>query len=171
MTVILSYNYLFAAISARMVDNDSLSNLNDSITFPQAQHLVNHSSVVSLAQITIPVDFVRERLNSDGNVHMHYRCYGIRITPTEVYVYIDANPVLVLSHFTVADTAEQSIPVANILFQSLESFLPPSFPGLKSVFLPVLIVLETFATANNINPHFIKCGLLYKWAYYGPFLD
>ena len=60
---------LFTVVSGRMVDSDSLSTLNDSIVFPQEQHLVNHSSDISSAQIIIPVDLVRERLNSEGNLY------------------------------------------------------------------------------------------------------
>ena len=62
-----AYTNLFTVISGRMVDSESLSVLNDSIVFPQEQHLVNHSSDVSSAQIIIPVDLIRERLDSEGN--------------------------------------------------------------------------------------------------------
>ena len=56
--------------------------------------------------------------------------------------------------FTLA-TTDQSIPVANILFQSLERFLPPSFPGLKSV--PLYMFLNSSRLYGIVVIHSELC--------------
>ena len=72
-------------ISARQVNTDTLSSLNDSIVFPLEGHLVNHTTGVIPAQITIPTELLTQSLNSSGGNVKHiirfvYLINGVRMT-------------------------------------------------------------------------------------------